>query len=263
MLSLNDSLHFKELVSKNCDYNSSTAPSTSSSCPLPPKSQIIKTKPRVLACCGSTSENYHGAIRHWIQQHRSQPSLNPLIQQASNFLRSFKTLPSNPRYFRPKPASTSPLEMRNPYSAAQAMAYDFLDQINTTEYAFFSRICTPNSKSTYLDIWPLWASYFYFSHNKPKSAAPFPCKLCPKAFNQRHGLKYHMNTIDTVARKEPFRMFTPKNPVKCPIETCKARFTYESAIPRHMRRKHNQPCLNNGSCNRSSSPPPKKLFFGY
>ncbi|KAJ9065527.1 Zinc finger E-box-binding homeobox 2 [Entomophthora muscae] len=255
MFSLNDTLHFRELVSKQCNLKTFYAPSTDDSCPLPPKSHIIKSKPRLLACCGSTSNSYHEAITHWIQEHRTQPSLNPLIQQASNFLRSFKTLPSNPRYFRPKPASTSPLEMRNPYSAAQAMAYDFLDQINTTEYAFFSRICTPNSKSTYLDIWPLWASYFYFSHNKPKSAAPFPCKLCPKAFNQRHGLKYHMNAKHSTVKPEPFRLFTHKPTFKCPIESCKARFTYSGAIPRHIVRKHQQLSTDDDPGFLSSSPP--------
>ncbi|KAJ9065531.1 hypothetical protein DSO57_1018547 [Entomophthora muscae] len=171
MFSLDDTLHFKELVSKNCKPSTPDAPSSSHPCPLPPKANTIETKPRALVCCGSTSDSYHAAISHWAQEHRAQPSLNPLIQQASNFLRSFKTLPSNPRYFRPKPASLSPLEMRNPYSAAQAMAYDFLDQINTTEYVFFSRICTPNSKSTFLDIWPLWASYFYFPH-APRTQVP-------------------------------------------------------------------------------------------
>ncbi|KAJ9070728.1 hypothetical protein DSO57_1004650 [Entomophthora muscae] len=256
MFSPNDTLHLKELVSKKCNIY---APSTGDSCPLPPKDNIIEPKPRLLMCCGSTSNNYHEAISHWIQEHRTQPSLSPLIQQASNFLRSFKTLPSNPRYFRPKPASTSPLEMRNPYSAAQAMAYDFLDQINTTEYAFFSRICTPNSKSTFLDIWPLWASYFYFPHNKPKSAAPFPCKLCPKAFNQRHGLKYHMNTRHSSVKPEPFRLFTPKPTLKCPIASCQATFTYPGAIPRHMKRKHTQLLQESGS--RSSSPLAKKLIF--
>ncbi|KAJ9070732.1 hypothetical protein DSO57_1004655 [Entomophthora muscae] len=261
MFSLDDTSHFKELVSKNCKPSTPDAPSSSHPCPLPPKANTIETKPRALVCCGSTSDSYHAAISHWAQEHRAQPSSNPLIQQASNFLRSFMTLPSNPRYFRPKPASLSPLKMRNPYSAAQAMAYDFLDQINTTEYAFFLRVCTPNSKSTFLDMWPLWASYFYFPHGKPQKTPPFPCKLCPKAFHQRHGLKYHMNTKHSIVKSEPFRIFTPKNPVKCPIESCNATFTHSSAIHRHVARKHNKQFSNNELCSRSSSPPAKKLIF--
>ncbi|KAJ9090620.1 hypothetical protein DSO57_1000471 [Entomophthora muscae] len=87
-----------------------------------------------------------------------------VVHRAAAFLKCIKNLPSNPRHFRPAPLSKSPLEFKNPYSSAMALAYDFMETViyNPAEYSHFIAKSSHHIPfSSHNNSWPYWAFFLY------------------------------------------------------------------------------------------------------
>ncbi|KAJ9057325.1 putative transcriptional regulator of ribosomal protein biogenesis [Entomophthora muscae] len=178
----------------------------------------------------------------------------PLHERATFFLRSFSTLPSHPSFFRPKPKSNA-RDIRNPYTAVLAVAYDFLEAINSQQieyYIFLNRIlrCERTNYSLdptfHLDFIPLWVSFVTF--NNPSSLKPevdrmYKCKTpgCKKQYRQLSGLQYH-NTKGGCGLslkdygKPKFR--SSKNPFSCPFIPCRKSFSCSNGLNFHIAKYH-------------------------
>ncbi|KAJ9087913.1 hypothetical protein DSO57_1028352 [Entomophthora muscae] len=178
----------------------------------------------------------------------------PLRERVTFFLHSFSILPSHPSFFHPKP-KTNARDIRNPYTAVLALAYDFLEAITSQQieyYMFLNRIlrCQRTNYSldpkTHLQYIPLWISFVTFdnpSSLRPAGDCKYTCKTpgCKKKYRQLSGLQYH-NTKGGCGLslkdygKPKFR--SSKNPFACPFIPCRKSFSCANGLNFHIAKYH-------------------------
>ncbi|KAJ9057323.1 putative transcriptional regulator of ribosomal protein biogenesis [Entomophthora muscae] len=177
-----------------------------------------------------------------------------LQERVSFFLHSFSTLPSHPSFFRPKP-NFNARDIRNPYTAVLAVAYDFLEAINSQQieyYIFLNRIlrCERTNYSLdptfHLDFIPLWVSFVTF--NNPSSLKPevdrmYKCKTpgCKKQYRQLSGLQYHNTKGGCGLSLKDFgnpKFRSSKNPFSCPFIPCRKSFSCSNGLNFHIAKYH-------------------------
>ncbi|KAJ9090615.1 hypothetical protein DSO57_1000466 [Entomophthora muscae] len=183
-----DTQHLVELYSLYNPTHPISPPNTSLQTTTPNPSTPAPNHILPYKCCKTTFDDFSQALRHFFIHHFhtirtrkhglasvasdiGNTTIHP-IERASVFMKFFKTLPQNPRQFRPAPHSKPPLDFRNPYSSAMAMAYDFMETIihQPSQYtAFLNKLTTYIPFTSHNDTWPYWAYFIY-----PQLLPPIP-----------------------------------------------------------------------------------------
>ncbi|KAJ9053354.1 hypothetical protein DSO57_1024968 [Entomophthora muscae] len=245
-------------------YQASPTPSLrSSQSPSLPTAKLRKLNLTPYTCCSETFSELSHTLVHFFESHfpvikgghvkmRKTPHICvignknvPVIQRAAAFLKLFNTLPSNPRYFRPAPHSQSPLDFKNPYTSATALAYDFMEIVNQNplEYSKFTFMLSAYiSISDHHDTWPYWAYYIYPSLLKPsiipKNILP-ERPLLPAPYSSSISLNPTEEELPSLKATTINKEFNP-NELACPFKPCTKVYTSVPGFRAHMLKHHLQ-----------------------
>lgn len=99
----------------------------------------------------------------------------PVTQRAAFFVGTLAQAPSNPKQFRPAPHATAPLDFKNPYSSALALAYDYLAFADTAAHAKFAALADGHAYAAGIQPSPMvvlqcWACFAYPALLSPQHA---------------------------------------------------------------------------------------------
>ncbi|KAJ9058003.1 hypothetical protein DSO57_1017152 [Entomophthora muscae] len=292
MFSHTDTLHLSELLNEHIEPTTSNKGKLSHIIHTP---LLLHTNPDLnYHCCGMQLQGA-SASNHFFTTHfnalvtKDPPGETPrfvgfkrvcrkhadigdkriaLIPRAQFFMETLKNVPSNPGLFRPYPRLPPP-SIKNPYSAAMALAYDFMSTLSCLddEYLeFLKAFADPNhdfSLNAHLTYFPFWACFRYpclkpiphpakkpcpyssmlvFQASSPLPQRTFRCHACDRHFKQKAGLQYHISRAHPNDPANQHSRCRLSMNLQCPFTPCTNIYTSLTGIRHHLKMNHlNQP----------------------
>ncbi|KAJ9061809.1 hypothetical protein DSO57_1016886 [Entomophthora muscae] len=249
-------------------------------------------------CCHKVYTTHNTALNHWLDNHflpfkgttnivtshgtlpkfylppnpcKSHKDLSkksiPLVARTQYYLSQINHVPVTPSRFRPAPHTKPPHEFKDPYSAVQAMAYDFIGTIisNTKEYQTFLEVILNKDKVNHINnlkehiiYFPFWADYCY--PGLPKVIAVMPQEKKPHNLPScsKHNNTYYISSMGELEKIYPKNKIVKcrlvngeitvvsvedkDNPsldtVGCPFFPCCSSFSSLSDLKYHLLRNH-------------------------
>lgn len=206
----------------------------------------------VYVCCNYRYDSFMTAVVHWRHDHAHVPrhqdrirwfhpaqpcraiadvssTSHSLAARAHFYLASMEHFPRNPLKFRPRPLASTPAEFPDAYTAATALAYDFLAHVLSAsrEYDYFLDTFLEDHSfkrvRDHVDVLPAWASYKYppeaaWTIHPPADIGTVADVVCPEprcgsAYATERALALHLYNGHCVALQPPARL-------RCPLAAC-------------------------------------------